>query len=95
MGDICNEEKLYIGCKIIKAKRMDEITFLTKIKQQPTERNQETRPGYKVEYPDGYISWSPKETFELAYREITKKEKLFMLPVVEEFSAMTPPSGTT
>jgi hypothetical protein len=24
-------------------------------------------PGYAVKYPDGYISWSPKATFEKAY----------------------------
>lgn len=24
-------------------------------------------PGYIVKYPDGYISWSPKEQFQLAY----------------------------
>ena len=23
-----------------------------------------------VKYPDGYVSWSPKETFEKAYREL-------------------------
>ena len=26
--------------------------------------------GYKVYYPDGYVSWSPKETFVKAYREV-------------------------
>lgn len=26
--------------------------------------------GYKVVYPDGYVSWSPKEIFEEAYRRI-------------------------
>lgn len=25
-------------------------------------------PGYKVRYPDGYESWSPKDVFEKAYR---------------------------
>lgn len=25
-------------------------------------------PGYSVKYPDGYISWSPKDAFEQAYR---------------------------
>ena len=27
-------------------------------------------PGYKVVYPDGYESWSPKDVFEEAYKEI-------------------------
>lgn len=33
----------------------------------------ESRPngeGYAVKYPDGYMSWSPKDTFEAAYRVI-------------------------
>ncbi|KKK50386.1 hypothetical protein LCGC14_3125560, partial [marine sediment metagenome] len=29
---------------------------------------------YTVEYPDGYVSWSPKETFENSYREISEEE---------------------
>jgi len=31
--------------------------------------NEDGRPGYNVKYPDGYMSWSPKEAFEAAYRE--------------------------
>ncbi|MEO1399693.1 MAG: Gp49 family protein [Cyanobacteria bacterium J06635_1] len=27
----------------------------------------EGQPGYAVQYADGYISWSPKDTFEAAY----------------------------
>ena len=34
---------------------------------EPKEMN--GAPGYAVKYPDGYVSWSPKETFEKAYRE--------------------------
>ncbi|MEN6536664.1 MAG: DUF2829 domain-containing protein [Bryobacteraceae bacterium] len=26
------------------------------------------KPGYAVKYPDGYISWSPKDVFDAAYR---------------------------
>jgi len=32
------------------------------------EQDKDDRPGYAVKYPDGYISWSPKEVFEAAYR---------------------------
>ena len=46
--------KNYIGVKIEKA--------------EPKEKN--GVPGYAVKYPDGYVSWSPKETFEKAYREL-------------------------
>lgn len=48
----------YIGVKIVKA--------------EP--QNKDGRPGYQVKYPDGYVSWSPKETFEKAYRELNCEE---------------------
>ena len=44
----------YIGVKIVKA--------------EPQVKN--GKPGYKVAYPDGYVSWSPKDVFEEAYREL-------------------------
>ena len=52
--------KTYIGTKIIQA--------------EPQE-NQVGQPGYKVMYSDGYVSWSPKAVFEIAYREVTEEEK--------------------
>ncbi len=68
--------KIYVGAKIIQAEPMDEVTFLTTVKvSAKTIMNQETRPGYLVIYPDGYKSWSPKETFETAYREVTEGER--------------------
>ncbi len=51
--------KNYIGTKIIQA--------------EPESKH--GVDGYKVKYPDGYISWSPKEQFEIAYRLITDDEK--------------------
>ena len=68
------EEKLYIGSKLIRAYTMDECSFLKNFKGEDVS-NRETRPGYKVTYPDGYVSWSPKETFEIAYREVTDAER--------------------
>ncbi len=38
----------------------------------------EPKDGYKVMYPDGYISWSPKTQFEEAYRLISINEKDFV-----------------
>lgn len=66
--------KSYIGTKIIKAEPMSEGEFLETYKDHPAiiERG---RPGYVVIYEDGYTSWSPKETFERAYREVTPEEK--------------------
>ena len=51
--------KSYIGSKIINA----------------FPETKDGKEGYKVTYPDGYVSWSPKDVFENAYREITDGEK--------------------
>jgi hypothetical protein len=50
--------KTYIGTKIIQAEPM----------------SQNDRDGYRVIYPDGYESWSPKNVFEEAYREVSSDE---------------------
>lgn len=73
--------KNYIGAKIIKAEPMDQITFINADGKGPdttVRETQEPRDGYRVEYPDGYVSWSPKNVFETAYREITDSEFDFM-----------------
>jgi hypothetical protein len=57
-----SDHGLYIGAKVIKARPKDK----------------DGKEGYEVLYPDGYVSWSPKETFETAYRLITDQEKQFM-----------------
>lgn len=44
--------KKYIGTKVIMA--------------EPQEKD--GKEGYKVQYEDGYVSWSPKDVFERAYR---------------------------
>lgn len=58
--------KKYIGCKMVEAEPMDELTYLEGVKGMSRE-NKDYVPGYKVVYPDGYVSWSPKEVFEKAY----------------------------
>jgi hypothetical protein len=50
--------KCYIGAKVIKAEP------LTK----------DGKEGYKILYPDGYESWSPKNVFEEAYRLVSDGE---------------------
>jgi len=80
------EEKLYIGCKVIKARRMGDVEFERDIKGVKNPDRYEGQPnlaGYMVEYPDGYQSWSPQVPFELAYREVTSTEKSFMWPIIE------------
>lgn len=49
----------YIGTKTIKAEPMRLLCPDLQTKQQD---------GYKVVYPDGYESWSPKDVFEAAYK---------------------------
>ena len=71
--------KSYIGTKIIQAEPMNKFEFMQfsgrDIDGVRLDKYGKSEPGYKVCYPDGYISWSPKEQFEIAYREITNSEK--------------------
>lgn len=56
----------FIGTKIIQAETQERDGVL----------------GYKVVYPDGYVSWSPPEAFEEAYRldgEMTFGDALLLL----------------
>jgi len=64
--------KAFIGAKIILAEPMDELAYHQSRGQEF--KGAENRAGYKVVYPDGYVSWSPKETFETAYRPVTTHE---------------------
>lgn len=71
--------EVYIGTKIIQA--------------EPEVR--EGKPGYKVIYPDGYVSWSPKNVFEVAYRKISLEEKrlMFSKPIQEPIDPPRPNGG--
>ena len=77
--------KTYIGTKIINAEPMSRYDFVEEqvLKDNPSYVDADTvsippKEGYKVIYEDGYESWSPKETFERAYREITSEEKILI-----------------
>ena len=61
--------KNYIGVKQIKAVKMSLGEYNTLRGGDIPKDEEPTREGYKVEYEDGYISWSPKEAFESAYRQ--------------------------
>lgn len=60
--------KKYIGTKIIEA--VPAIRVNGKIYHPGTmlPLGTQAEQGYKVVYPDGYESWSPKDVFEEAYR---------------------------
>lgn len=55
--------KPYVGTKIINA--------------EPEAR--EGQEGYRVQYPDGYISWSPKAVFEECYRLLIPGETAIVI----------------
>lgn len=68
--------KQYIGTKMIKACPAYRCTYPGGMVAYagegdiiPTECKIED--GYRVQYEDGYLSWSPKAVFEKAYRETT------------------------
>ena len=60
--------KQYIGTKIIKAEPAYRVDGKVFVKANIVPCGYEIEDGYKVVYPDGYESWSPKDVFEAAYR---------------------------
>ena len=58
----------YIGVKMVEAVPMTELTYLETVKGMG--RDGDDRHGYKITYPDGYVSWSPKNVFEKAYMQV-------------------------
>lgn len=63
--------KKYIGTKMVNAEPMTKgEAFEKNLLKTGVEVTAEesTQDGYKVEYEDGYTSWSPKEVFEKAYK---------------------------
>lgn len=69
--------KTYIGTKIIEA--VPAIRKDGKVYEEGSATPRSMGPeekGYKVRYPDGYESWSPKDVFEKAYLELVVNQKL-------------------
>ena len=70
----------YVATKIVRAEPMGQIDFLRdKWEKDPpgvpfSTDIPEDLPGYRVFYPDGYVSWSPKGVFEITSRPITNDE---------------------
>ena len=70
----------FIGVKRIKARPMTRVEY-NKYRGWLQPENEEDAPGHLVEYLDGgksnhpnhkgYISWSPKDVFDNAYREVS------------------------
>ena len=65
--------KVDIGTKVVRAEPMSNEDWLRS--QNKWQEGQETAgDGYKVQYEDGYLSWSPKHVFERCYRELSNQE---------------------
>ena len=59
----------YIGTKILNdAKLMNKLQYNERRGWQMPLDEDPNEQGYMVFYPDGYVSWSPKDVFEEAYR---------------------------
>lgn len=66
-----NQLKQYTGTKTVKARpmTMGEAYERKLLKEGVRPSECETdKAGYLVEYEDGYLSWSPKDVFEAAYK---------------------------
>ena len=72
----------YIGTKIIRA----ESATRGECYKGPDVLNSEkaNELGYRIKYPDGYESWSPKNVFEEAYRPTNKMNFGFALEALKK-----------
>ena len=76
--------KVYVGSKIIGAKPMTygDYHYKAQGRADAIDSERATMEGYMVFYPSPnageppHKSWSPKDVFELCYRELTKEESL-------------------
>lgn len=64
----------YIGTKLIKAESCTVREYNETVR--PLMYTGECQDGYKVEYEDNYISWSPKDVFEKAYLKVDDNPNL-------------------
>lgn len=69
----------YIGTKLIEAQpafKLDGNIYDVEGNEKMLEDQECIEFGYKVKYPDGYISWSPKDVFEKAYLKVQDNPEL-------------------
>lgn len=64
----------FIGTKIIQAEPMALGNFRFSQGKPIGEEEHPTQQGYRVVYPDGYVSWSPTAQFEEAYLKVPNTE---------------------
>lgn len=70
----------YIGFKMIEADKATRVKSSGQIyaysEPCPNLEEADCEEGYRVVYPDGYVSWSPKDVFEKAYMQISGDNKI-------------------
>lgn len=70
----------YIGCKMIEAEpafRLDEVIHpIDDLELLFDHEKEKAEIGYKVQYENGYVSWSPKNVFEKAYMKLDDNKEL-------------------
>jgi hypothetical protein len=80
--------KKYIGFKMIEAEPMTVAEYNKQVR--PLVYSGVSQEGYKVSYPDGYQSWSPKDVFEKAYMQIGDNNTITQENVEAFISAYVP-----
>lgn len=58
----------YLGTKLIQAEPLNLGDYNKRRGWTIPENEDPNKDGYYIVYPDGYVSWSPKEIFKEAYR---------------------------
>ncbi len=87
--------KQYIGTKLIEAEPAPKVNGKVQPADWPIPNDATVEPGYKVCYPGGYESWSPRDVFERAYLPLTVNQELktnrpsISKEVVEDFIVNT------
>ena len=68
--------KTYIGTKIIQAEPALRIGGKVYSPNEILPEDTDVEVGYRVRYPDGYESWSPRDVFEAAYMPVLNNPQL-------------------
>ena len=68
--------KKYLGVKIVSAEKCYGLD--NKCVDPNSEHCGREVDGYRVVYEDGYVSWSPKDVFEKAYKNVGEHSSLLL-----------------
>lgn len=79
--------KKYLGVKLIEAEPMKLGDYNTLRGWKIPENEDPEREGYKIVYPNVYVSWSPKEVFETTYMHLENNNNTITQKDVENYIA--------